>query len=139
MAGRHIPEVGPGSVPQLPRLRLRSATPLPKPGKYPMKRDQVIPVVKEELAVGKRPSERRYRIRTSVAGRRTRPEADRPRGGSLSAPLLTLLKPSIVAAYTAAGFWGEETIYHLAAPDPTTQPQRARISPNAPALRRSAR
>jgi hypothetical protein len=34
---------------------------------------------------------------------------------SRSAPLLTLLKAPMVAAYTAAGFWGDETIYHLAA------------------------
>jgi len=44
-------------------------------------------------------------------------------GGSRSAPLLTLLKPSTVAAYTAAGFWGNETIYHLAARHAQTTPQ----------------
>jgi acyl-CoA synthetase len=42
--------------------------------------------------------------------------------------LLTLLKPSIVAAYTAAGFWGDETIYHLAA-------RHARMTPHAFAVR----
>ena len=44
-------------------------------------------------------------------------------GGSRSAPLLTLLKPSTVAAYTAAEFWGEETIYHLAARHARTMPR----------------
>src|SRR5438105_6056716 len=44
------------------------------------------------------------------------------------APLLTLLKPSTVAAYTAAGFWGDQTIYHLAA-------RQARAMPQAFALR----
>jgi hypothetical protein len=36
-------------------------------------------------------------------------------GGSQPAALLTLLKPSTVAAYVAAGFWGDETIYQVAA------------------------
>ena len=36
-------------------------------------------------------------------------------GGSQPAALLTLLKPSTVAAYVAAGFWGDDTIYHVAA------------------------
>ena len=49
-------------------------------------------------------------------------------GGSRSAPLLTLLKPSTVAAYTAAGYWGYETIYHLAA-------RHARTAPRACAVR----
>ena len=84
-------------------------------------------MVKEELAVATA-SERRSRIRTYVAGRLMHPKADWPRGGSLSAPLLTLLKPSIVAAYTAAGFWGEETIYHLSA-------RHARMTPQAFAVR----
>jgi len=44
-------------------------------------------------------------------------------GGSRSAPLLTLLKPSTVAAYTAVGFWGDETINHLAARHARTTPQ----------------
>src|SRR5262252_338135 len=44
-------------------------------------------------------------------------------GGSRSAPLLTLLKPSTVAAYTAVGFWGDETIHHLAARHARTTPQ----------------
>lgn len=49
-------------------------------------------------------------------------------GGSGPAPLLTLLRPSTVAAYTAAGFWGEETIYQLVA-------RHARTTPLAPAVR----
>jgi acyl-coenzyme A synthetase/AMP-(fatty) acid ligase len=36
--------------------------------------------------------------------------------------LLTLLNPSMVVAYTEAGFWGEETIYHLAARQAQTAP-----------------
>ena len=36
--------------------------------------------------------------------------------------LLTLLNPSTVAAYTAAGLWGEETIYRLAARQAQTAP-----------------
>jgi acyl-CoA synthetase (AMP-forming)/AMP-acid ligase II len=44
-------------------------------------------------------------------------------GGTQSAPLLTLLNASTVAAYTAAGFWGDETIYHLAARHARTTPQ----------------
>lgn len=43
-------------------------------------------------------------------------------------PLLTLLTAPIVAAHTAAGFWGDETIYHLAA-------QHARSKPQAFAVR----
>ena len=42
---------------------------------------------------------------------------------SRSAPLLTLLTAPMVAAYTAAGFWGDETIYHLAARHARTMPQ----------------
>ena len=34
-------------------------------------------------------------------------------GDPQPAPLLTLLKPSTAAAYTVAGFWGDQTIYHL--------------------------
>jgi len=45
-----------------------------------------------------------------------------------SAPLLTLLTAPTVAAYTAAGFWGAETIYNLAA-------RHARTTPQAPAVR----
>jgi len=44
------------------------------------------------------------------------------------APLLTLLNAPMVAAYTAAGFWGDETIYHLAA-------RHARTMPHAYAVR----
>jgi acyl-CoA synthetase (AMP-forming)/AMP-acid ligase II len=44
-------------------------------------------------------------------------------GHSQSAPLLTLLKPLTVTAYTAAGFWSDETIYHLAARHAQTTPQ----------------
>jgi acyl-CoA synthetase len=42
---------------------------------------------------------------------------------SRSAPLLTLLNAPMVAAYTTAGFWGDETIYHLAARHARTMPQ----------------
>jgi AMP-binding enzyme len=49
-------------------------------------------------------------------------------GGSQPAALLTLLKPSTVAAYVAAGFWGDETIYHVAA-------RHARAIPQAFAVR----
>src|SRR5215472_5962711 len=48
--------------------------------------------------------------------------------GPQPAPILTLLQPSSVAAYTAAGFWGDETIYHLAA-------RHARSTPVAFAVR----
>ena len=34
----------------------------------------------------------------------------------------TLLNPSTLAAYTAAGFWGDETVYHLAARQAQTTP-----------------
>jgi acyl-CoA synthetase (AMP-forming)/AMP-acid ligase II len=44
------------------------------------------------------------------------------------APLLTLLNAPTLAAYTAAGWWGDETIYHLAA-------RHARTTPYALALR----
>jgi acyl-CoA synthetase (AMP-forming)/AMP-acid ligase II len=44
------------------------------------------------------------------------------------APLLTLLNAPTLAAYTAAGWWGDETIYHLAA-------RHARTTPDAFALR----
>src|SRR5215208_6874624 len=37
-------------------------------------------------------------------------------------PLLTLLNAPTLAAYTAAGFWGDETIYHLAARHARTSP-----------------
>ena len=40
----------------------------------------------------------------------------------------TRLNPSTVAAYTSAGFWGEETIYRLAA-------RQARMTPDAFAVR----
>jgi acyl-CoA synthetase (AMP-forming)/AMP-acid ligase II len=42
--------------------------------------------------------------------------------------LVTLLSAPTVAAYTAAGFWGDETIYHLAA-------RHARTTPEAWAVR----
>jgi len=42
--------------------------------------------------------------------------------------ILTLLTAPMVARYTAAGYWGEETIYHLVA-------QHARETPNAFAVR----
>ena len=44
-------------------------------------------------------------------------------GGSQPAPLLTLLNAPTIAAYTAAGLWGDETIYHLAARHARTTPQ----------------
>jgi acyl-CoA synthetase (AMP-forming)/AMP-acid ligase II len=42
---------------------------------------------------------------------------------SRSGPLLTLLNAPMVAAYIAAGFWDDETIYHLAARHARTMPQ----------------
>jgi len=44
-------------------------------------------------------------------------------GGARLAPFLTLLNAPTVAAHTAAGFWGDETIYHLAARHARTTPQ----------------
>src|ERR1700756_3597825 len=44
-------------------------------------------------------------------------------GDPQPAPLLTLLKPSTVAAYTAAGVWGDQTIYHLAVRQAQATPQ----------------
>src|ERR1700730_2601367 len=44
------------------------------------------------------------------------------------APLPTLLNAPTRAAYTAAGWWGDQTIYHLAA-------RHARTTPDAFALR----
>jgi acyl-CoA synthetase len=41
--------------------------------------------------------------------------------------LLTLLKAPTVAAYIAAGFWGDETIYHLAARHARTTPQACAV------------
>ena len=41
----------------------------------------------------------------------------------MTGPLLTLLRAPAIAAYTAAGFWGDETIYHLAARHARTTPQ----------------
>src|SRR5215813_772622 len=56
-------------------------------------------------------------------------QKDEPQmSSSRSAPLLTLLTAPTVAAYTAAGFWGAETIYNLAA-------RHARTTPQAPAVR----
>jgi non-ribosomal peptide synthetase component E (peptide arylation enzyme) len=49
-------------------------------------------------------------------------------GSPRPAPLLTLLSAPAVAAYTAAGFWGNETIYHLVA-------RHARATPQAYAVR----
>ena len=49
-------------------------------------------------------------------------------GGCQSAPSLPLLNPSTVAAYTAAGFWGNQTICHLAA-------RHAQMMPRACAVR----
>jgi hypothetical protein len=43
--------------------------------------------------------------------------------GTRPAPLLTMLSAPIVAACTSAGFWGAETIYHLAARHARTKPQ----------------
>ncbi|HYZ40196.1 MAG TPA: AMP-binding protein, partial [Stellaceae bacterium] len=43
--------------------------------------------------------------------------------GSPLAPLLTLLSARVLAAYTAAGFWSDETIYQLAARHARTAPQ----------------
>jgi acyl-coenzyme A synthetase/AMP-(fatty) acid ligase len=43
--------------------------------------------------------------------------------GTQLAPLLTMLSAPTVAAYTSAGFWGDETIYHLAARHARTKPQ----------------
>jgi acyl-CoA synthetase len=48
--------------------------------------------------------------------------------GSRSPPLLTLLDAPTVAAYAAAGFWGDETIYGLVA-------RRARETPATAAVR----
>ena len=41
----------------------------------------------------------------------------------MSSPILTLLNAPTIAAYTAAGFWGEETIYAVAARHARTRPQ----------------
>ncbi len=48
--------------------------------------------------------------------------------GTRSAPVLTLLNAPSIAAYTAAGFWGGETIYGLAA-------RHAQMTPQAWAMR----
>ena len=59
--------MSPGMTPQAP---LAGATPpAGADRRVSSERDQVIPVVKEELDVGKRASERRYRIRTYVVER----------------------------------------------------------------------
>jgi stress response protein YsnF len=59
--------MSPGVTPQAP---LAGATPpAGADRRVSSERDQVIPVVKEELDVGKRASERRYRIRTYVVER----------------------------------------------------------------------
>src|SRR6266567_734240 len=49
-------------------------------------------------------------------GRNTR------RTGDVTGPLLTLLSAPMLAAYTAAGWWGDETIYRLAARQAGTTP-----------------
>jgi hypothetical protein len=49
-------------------------------------------------------------------------------GGSQSARLLMLLSAQTVAAYTAAGFWGEETIYHPVTRHVRTTPQAWRCA-----------
>ena len=66
-------------------------------------------------------------------------------GGSRPAALLTLLKPSTVAAYVAAGFWGDETICHVAARHARAIPQafavrdrHRRLNYSNPPARRSA-
>ena len=46
----------------------------------------------------------------------------------MTGPLLTLLNAPTLAAYTAAGYWGDETIYRLAA-------RHARATPDAFAVR----
>src|SRR5437764_1044285 len=46
----------------------------------------------------------------------------------MTAPLLTLLNPHDLAAYTAAGYWGSETLYAIAA-------RHARATPDAFAVR----
>src|SRR5438128_2944035 len=46
----------------------------------------------------------------------------------MTGPLLTLLNPSTLAAYTAAGYWGDETLYAI-----TTR--HARSTPDAFAVR----
>jgi acyl-CoA synthetase len=48
-------------------------------------------------------------------------------GDTQSAPMLTLLNAPTIAAYTAAGFWGDETIYHLAARHARTTPQACAV------------
>src|SRR6266446_3042812 len=48
-------------------------------------------------------------------------------GGTQSAPLLTLLNAPTIVAYTTAGFWGDETIYHLAARHARTTPQACAV------------
>jgi acyl-CoA synthetase (AMP-forming)/AMP-acid ligase II len=47
--------------------------------------------------------------------------------GTRSGPLLTLLNAETVAAHTAAGFWGDETIYRLAARHARTTPQTCAV------------
>ena len=46
-----------------------------------------------------------------MPGTMMRPKTDLRIFCSQSAPLLTLLRPSTLAAYTAGGLWGKETIY----------------------------
>jgi non-ribosomal peptide synthetase component E (peptide arylation enzyme) len=66
-------------------------------------------------------------------------------GGSQPAALLMLLKPSTVAAYIAAGFWGDETICRVAARHARAIPQafavrdrHRRLNYSNPPARRSA-
>jgi non-ribosomal peptide synthetase component E (peptide arylation enzyme) len=58
--------------------------------------------------------------------------ADPQMGGTGSAPLVTLPNPPTVAAYTAAGFWSDETIYHLAAGHAWTTLQACGARPPSP-------
>jgi stress response protein YsnF len=70
MAGSGMAEAGAMSSGVTPQPPLTAATPSAGPvSAASSERDQVIPVVKEELDVGKRATERRYRIRTYVVER----------------------------------------------------------------------
>jgi stress response protein YsnF len=70
MPGVNVAEraaISPGATPQPPLAG--AAPPVGNDRRVSGEREQVIPVVKEELDVGKRASERRYRIRTYVVER----------------------------------------------------------------------
>jgi acyl-CoA synthetase len=45
----------------------------------------------------------------------------------MPSPLLTLLNAPVIAAYTAAGFWGTETIYNLVARHARSMPQACAV------------